>query len=86
MDVLRGGTLVDAGRVKELRGIATSRDPFRERVEEVTGQLVLVQPGNALWLELQKAVVAGDIYRAMSMRNRLLLSHKLTITERFARA
>ncbi len=66
--------------------MVTGRDPFRERVEEVTGNLILVQSDNPLWNELRKAVEAGDVYRAISLRNRMLLARKLTITERFSPA
>lgn len=85
-DAIRGGTLTDAGRVQEVVSMVQDRDPLRERAEEVTGNLILVHPENPLWIELGKAIAAGDVYRAMSLRNRMLLSHKLTITPRFSPA
>lgn len=86
-DAIRGATLTDAaGRVQEVVGMVQDRDPLRERAEDVTGNLILVHPENPLWIELGKAIAAGDVYRAMSFRNRLLLSKKLTITPRFSPA
>ena len=85
-DALRGGTLTDAGKVTDVSGMTGDHDPLRAKAEAVSGNLILVQPDNPMWLALEEAIRMGDIYRALSLRNRMLLSGKLTITKRFSPA
>lgn len=85
-DAIRGGTLTDAGKVTTIVGATGDTDPLRVRAEEVTGNLILVQKDNPMWIALGEAIKAGDIYRAISLRNRMVLAKKLTIAPRFSRA
>lgn len=80
-DAIRGGKLTGNGPAC---GMVNDHDPFRSRAEEVTGNLILVQPDDPMWIALNKAVRDGDIYQAISLRNRMVLAGKLTITERFS--
>ena len=82
-DALRGSTLTDGNKVTTIKGIVKDHNPLRTKAEEVTGNLILVKPDNPMWIELEKAIKAGDIYRAISLRNRMVLAGKLTITPRF---
>lgn len=85
-DALRGGQLTDAGRVTNVGGLVSDTDPLRVQAEGATGSLILVQPDNPMWVALGEAIKAGDIYRAISLRNRMVLAGKLTITARFSPA
>ena len=78
-DLIRGGKLTGA------TGMCNDHDPFRERAEEATGKLILVNPDNKDWLLLNKAIRQGDIDWACSIRNRMMIEGSLTVTERFTR-